>query len=178
MSDQEEKNIEYAVEAAKKSAAALDEPADAGKPAETKAAASPAPAKARKKPVAPPRKGSSAIAWLALLLVVALAAGAAWVMLEMQRREVVLVDRVAELEATAGQKEANLEALGDRWQGELQAGLGALAGELKGESSSQVQSIAANAAMLEQQRAELAQQRAELARFSATDRDSWLLAEA
>jgi uroporphyrin-III C-methyltransferase len=171
VSDKEEKNIEYAVEAARKSDAALDEPAAAAKKPESPAATSPARARSKAKRTAAPRKASSAIAWLALLLVLALAGGAAWSVLEVQRREAVLIDRVHQLESAAGQKEANLKELGDRWQHQLQAGLGELKGELAADSSRQ-------ALALESVEAQLAEQHAQLARFSATDRDSWLMAEA
>jgi uroporphyrin-3 C-methyltransferase len=178
VSDKEEKNIEYAVEAARKSAAALDEPAAAAKKTATAAkepkspaAASPARAKPKAKRTAAPGKASSAIAWLALLLALALAGGAAWSVLEMQRREATLLDRMHELESTVGQKEANLKELGDRWQRQLQAGLGELKGELAEDASRQ-------ALALESVEAQLAEQRQELSRFSANDRESWLLAEA
>jgi uroporphyrin-3 C-methyltransferase len=171
VSDKEDKNIEYAVEAARKSDAALDEPTAAAKKSESPAAASSPRGRSKAKRTVAPRKASSTIAWLALLLVLALAGAAAWSVLEMQRREAVLVNRISELESAAGQKEANLEALGGRWQRELQTGLGALKDELAADSSRQ-------ALALESVEAQLAEQHAELARFSATDRDSWLMAEA
>jgi uroporphyrin-3 C-methyltransferase len=170
VSDKEKKNIEYAVEAARKSAAALDEPGAAAKESESPAA-SPPRAKSKAKRSAPQRKASSAIAWLALLLVLALAGGAAWSVLEMQRRETVLLGRVHQLESAVGQKEANLKELGDSWQRQLQVGLGELKGELAEDSSRQ-------ALALESVEAQLAKQSEELARFSANDRESWLLAEA
>ncbi len=175
MSDKEEKNIEYAVEAARKSAAALDEPAGPAKKSESSVAASPARAKTKAKsspkPSAAPRKASSAIAWLALLLVLALAGGAAWSVKELQRREVVLLDRVQQLESAAGREDDSLKQLGERWQRQLQADLGKLKDELAADSSRQ-------ALALESVEAQLAEQRQELARFSASDRESWLLAEA
>lgn len=174
MSDKEEKNIEYAVEAARKSDAALDEPTAGAKEPEPPAAASPPPAQSKGKPKgkrsAPPRKGSSAIAWLALLLVLALAGGAAWSVLELQRREATLVSRVQQLESASGQEQAGLKELGDHWQRQLQAGLGELKGELAEDASRR-------ALALESVEAQLAEQRQELASFSASDRESWLLAE-
>jgi len=100
-----------------------------------------------------------------------LAGGAAWSVMEMQRREAALVSRVHQLESAAGQKEANLKELGDRWQSQLQAGLGELKGELAEDSSRW-------ALALESVEARLAKQGEELSRFSASDRESWLLAEA
>jgi len=204
VSDKEEMNIEYAAEAARKSDAALDEPAaatldepaaaTAAKEPEPPAAASPAQTGVEAKHTAAPRKASSAIAWLALLLVLALAGGAAWSVREMQYRETALIGRVHELESVVGQKEANLqelgerwqrqlqeklgdrwlqlqEKLGDRWQRQLQENLGELKGELTEDSSRQ-------ALALESVEAQLAEQRRELARIGANDRGSWLLAEA
>lgn len=132
-------------------------------------------AAAPKKPAAPaPRRGSSAIGWLALLLVLALAGAAGWSVMEAQRREAGLLDRLAELETTAAGlesitsgKETRLEELGSRLERQLAAGMG----ELQGESSRQRQGLQS----LEEQLTEL---RAELARYSANDRESWLLAEA
>ncbi|RLA45624.1 MAG: uroporphyrinogen III [Gammaproteobacteria bacterium] len=171
MSDKEKKNIEYAVEAARKSAATLDEPVAGAQEPKSPAAANPARAGSKAKRTVAPRKASSAIAWLALLLVLALAGGAAWSVLEMQRREAALVGRVHELESAVGQKEVNLQELGDRWQHQLRAGLGELKDELAEVSSRQ-------ALALESVAARLAKQGEELARFSANDRESWLLAEA
>jgi uroporphyrin-3 C-methyltransferase len=118
-------------------------------------------------PAAPPaRKSFSAVAWLALLLVLALAGAAAWYLQDLLKREAVLLDRLAGLEQTAGQREDNLEQLGERWRSQLQQGLS----ELREEAANQARA----AQSVEEQ---LAAVRAELARFSANDRDSWLLAE-
>jgi uroporphyrin-3 C-methyltransferase len=91
--------------------------------------------------------------------------------LEMQRREAVLVERVAELEGIARQKDSNLEQVADKWQAQLKTGLGKLQDELGGEAARQAQALQGVETLL-------AEQRAELARFSAADRESWLLAEA
>jgi|TARA_B110000503_G_scaffold83460_1_gene127302 uroporphyrin-3 C-methyltransferase len=114
---------------------------------------------------------SAAVAWLALLLVIVLAGGAVWVLREGQSREAGLVERVAELETGTQQKQANLDELSDRWQQQLNAGLDGLKTSLKGQAatvSRDLQSV----------QAQLAEQQKELARFSASDRESWLLAEA
>jgi uroporphyrin-3 C-methyltransferase len=133
--------------------------------------------------VAPsPKRGSSAVAWLALLLVLALAGGAGWYVMTTQQREKALEERLAEVEAQAsGRREERsfasaeaLEQLGERLRQELRAGLSELesaAGRQESEAGRQAASIGA----LGKQLTEL---RAELARFSAADRDSWLLAEA
>jgi uroporphyrin-3 C-methyltransferase len=163
VSDEGKKNIEQLGEEAETSPVAEEAAVDAIEQPEPHVAATPPPPAA----AAAPPKGSSAIAWLALLLAVALAGAAGWYVMEMQRREATLVDRLAELESLAGQKETRLEELAATWQGQLKAGLD----ELESASAGQAQSV-------QQIEAQLAEQRAELARYSANDRDSWLMAEA
>jgi uroporphyrin-3 C-methyltransferase len=171
VSDQEKKNIEQVVEEAETAAAASAESAATVEEPEPHVVASPTPAQPQEKPDSNSRKGSSFIAWLALLLVLVMAAGAAWSVLELQRREAGLVERVAELEGIARQKDSNLAQVADNWQAQLKAGLGKLQDELVGEAARQAQALQGVETLL-------AEQRAELARFSAADRESWLLAEA
>lgn len=116
------------------------------------------------------RSFSWGIAWLAFLLVLALAGGTAWVVREAQFREVALSQRVADLESTASQKQSNLEALSGRLQTELNTGLAGLKTELGKQSASVSR-------RLDAVETQLAAQQKELARFSASDRESWLLAE-
>jgi len=118
-----------------------------------------------------PGKSSSGIAWLALLLVIALGLGAAWLVREGQNREVVLAQRIAELETISRGEQANLEEVKDQWQQELHTGLDDLREALGGDTSRLSQ-------RLDTREAALAELQAELGRFSASDRDSWLLAEA
>lgn len=125
-----------------------------------------------------PKKASSGVAWLALLLVLALAGGVAWVLREaggreaaLLEREAALKERVSGLESIAGQKQSNLDALGEKMQGELRTGLGAMQVELGNETSRLSQVLASI-------EAQLGEQQDELSRFSASDRDSWLMAEA
>lgn len=113
---------------------------------------------------------SAAIAWLAFLLVIALAAGAAWVLREGQARETILADRVAALESAAGQKQANLGELTDRWKKQLSSGLDGVKTDL----GKQTADITRGLKSVETQ---LTEQQRELARFSSNDRESWLLAE-
>jgi uroporphyrin-3 C-methyltransferase len=115
-------------------------------------------------------KSSSGPAWLALLLVIALAGGVAWLVRESQDRETLLATRVAHLETVSSKKETNLDAASARWEQELKTSVGNLKTAMSGESSKLSQSMTAV-------KAQLAEQRKELARFSASDRDSWLLAE-
>ncbi|MEH6634295.1 MAG: uroporphyrinogen-III C-methyltransferase [Halioglobus sp.] len=167
MSEQEDSNTGQTAEKAEVSVPSQGKPASAVTTSEPSAGNNTTAAKA---PGAAPRKGSSIIAWLALLLALGLAGAAALSVLELQRREAVLVDRLVELEGAVGQEENALQALDARWQSQLQSGLGKLQGDLGGKSSRQAEALAVLTS-------QLAEQRTELARFSANDRDSWLLAE-
>lgn len=160
MSDQESDTNEQPEGASEKVASANNESTATGSSAPAESAPSPA-----------PRKPSSAIAWLALLLVIAMAAGTAWIVREGQGREAALAQRVTGLEGVAGQEQASLEGLSDQWKQELDSGLANLKEAQDSESSRFTSSI-------ESVEAQLAEQHKELARFSAADRDSWLLAEA
>ena len=122
------------------------------------------------KPAPPPRRGGF-IAWLALLLVVALAGGSAWVVMEAQRRADTLAARVNALESSAGREDSELEQSLSAVERQLDNRLDSALSSVNSES-------AAQAARLQQLESGLAEQRNELARFSATDRESWLLAEA
>ncbi len=129
-----------------------------------------APLPAASKPVTAPRKASSALAWLALLLIVAVAGAGIVALRHGQAREAVLTQRLAQLESLTQQKQNMLETLDDRWQKELRSGLGAV-DKAAGDEASRV------AGRLDAVETQLSQQQKELARFSASDRDSWLLAE-
>ena len=125
-----------------------------GKPA----AAPPAPA---------PKRGSSAIAWLALILIIGLGAAAAWSVREAQRREGVLDQRLAALESRENSQQSELENLDRRLQAQLNSEIAAIGS-----------AAAARATQLAQMEASVESQRGEIARFGATDRKDWLLAEA
>jgi len=119
----------------------------------------------------PPKRRGGFIAWIALLLVLALAGGSAWVVMEAQRRADVLAERLRALESSAGRDDQaiaqSLAAVEQRLDGQLESTISAVSSE-----------SAAQAARLQQLENGLAEQRSELARFSATDRESWLIAEA
>ncbi len=138
--------------------------------------ASPAPAPEQ------PRKASSPVAWLALLLVLGLAGAAAWYLPQLQRSEEGLNKRIAEveseIESSVGGERASMDAVSRELNDELQAGLGELRAEInQAESAVESSEQRLSQAMLELE-SQLADQRAELARFGANDRTSWLLAEA
>lgn len=124
-----------------------------------------------KAPPPVPRKSSSGVAWLAILLIFALAGGAYWVLMEAQGREAILTDRLAELEAAASQKDDGLENVAKNLQGSLKSGLDDLQAAVDGETVRLTKG-------LETLEAQMLEQRAELASFNASDRDSWMMAEA
>ena len=102
MSDQEPKHNEKPEEASATVVATTENQAVGGSSVVTGAAS-------------PPRKTANGVAWLALLLVVVLAAGAAWVLREGQNREAALAQRVAELETGTAQKQSTLDGLESRF---------------------------------------------------------------
>ena len=158
MTEKEDKNIEQVVEEAE----STDSPAendDAAEIPETRVPVAPAPPA--------PRKSSSLIGWLALLLVLALAGGGAWYLQDIKQREAALLQRLSEIELAASREDDRLEQAGQRWESQLQQGLAALREESEGQAEV--------ALALEE---ELSAVRSELSRFSANDRESWLLAEA
>ena len=160
MSEQEPKNNKQSGEASDSVVAAAE-----------KSAGKVAPPASGSMHAAAPRRPSSAVAWLALLLVFALVGAAAWVIREGRDREAALAQRVADLETIARQEQADLDQLGERLERESRVGLGELKATLASETSRLAQSLASMEGVL-------AEQRKELARFSPSDRNSWLLAEA
>jgi len=122
----------------------------------------------------PPRKGSSAVAWLALLLVLGVAGAAVWGGMELQRKEVNMNARLADLEAIAAQEDTDLAALAARWEKQL-------AGSEAKWAAVDARRVEADTLQSDQLLLignRLSAQREELARFGATDRQDWLLAEA
>ncbi|GAB5451015.1 MAG: hypothetical protein Hals2KO_13430 [Halioglobus sp.] len=132
----------------------------------------PEPAEVQSQPA--PRKSSSAIGWLALLVAIGLGGGAAWLLPQLQQEKDALVQRVAGLEASAAsglaRDRGELEDLQSGLQREINSGLATLQSSVQSENRALADAVAA----VED---ELAKQRKELSRFSASDRDDWLLAE-
>jgi len=130
------------------------------------------------------RKASSAIAWLALLLVLALGGGAAWLWPQVQQSRTAIDDRLARLEAGAAREQADqvVPADLDALAAEVRQDLQDLRREVQSGQSGLNDTVAAETARLSEAlvavEAQLAQQRAELSRFEANDRSSWLIAEA
>ncbi|NQX89328.1 MAG: uroporphyrinogen-III C-methyltransferase [Halioglobus sp.] len=116
-------------------------------------------------------KRSPGVAWLALLLIVFIALAAAWLFREVYHRETALVQRVTALETAIGSEQASLDAASDRWQKQLSSGLAKLEESVDQETADLSRRIDARADQLRSIEKELD-------RFSATDRNTWLLAEA
>ncbi|MFK7977845.1 MAG: uroporphyrinogen-III C-methyltransferase [Halioglobus sp.] len=122
-------------------------------------------------PEAPAKKSSSGVAWLAILLVLGVAGASGWVVMEAQKREAAMAERVAELETQAQSKDTRLDALGEELKGEFKQSLSTVEAASSGDAFRLSKSI-------ESLESQLAAQREELSRFSSADRDSWLMAEA
>jgi uroporphyrin-3 C-methyltransferase len=113
-------------------------------------------------------KGSSGVAWLALLLVLGIAGAGVWLGKQALGREAQLSARIVALEsAPAASEDTSVADLSQLWQTQL-AAESAKREELSRTQTEQLQGIESR----------LAQQRAELSRFGAVDRQDWLLAEA
>ena len=120
--------------------------------------------------------GSSVPGWIALLLVLALAAGLAWLLREQQGKDAGIAARLQAIETEAGAEVtgSDLDELNTRWQGQLGTALSTINAsteELERQSGQLSQSLGT----LQDQ---LSDQQAELGSYSANDRDDWLLAEA
>jgi uroporphyrin-3 C-methyltransferase len=107
------------------------------------------------------------VAWLALLLVVAVAAAVGWGARELQRKEAGLSTRLADLEALAVAEDTALADLSGQWEKRLES-----------QNARALEAATAQGKQLLAIEGRLTAQRAELARFGATDRQDWLLAEA
>lgn len=197
---------------------------EADNPAAPSAAASATPEPAASRTSAPPvqsagtapaaRSGSTAIAWLALLLVLFLAAAGVWALLEAQQREGQLRERLQAIETGAGSDVSVIDQISRNLQRQIELEVTAAQTAFRGEWQDQVETLREQARQLtggtdETQRlqqevdrrvssleetlagvrqlleerfaaldSQLARQRARLDRFSADDRESWLLAEA
>ena len=157
MSDQDNTNNAQSDETSATVVAPVDRPASQGAATAVNSSAA-------------PRKSSSLVAWLALLLVIALTLGVAWVVREGQAKELALTQRMAQLETVAQGKQASQKALENELRTGLASGLATLETKEGGELSRLSKS-------LESLKAQLAKQQATLARFSGAERENWLLAE-
>jgi uroporphyrin-3 C-methyltransferase len=117
-------------------------------------------------------KGSSGVAWLALLLVLGVAGAGVWLGQQALVREAQLNDRLVALESAPVADEEGGE---DTRVADLSRKLDT---QLAAERAKREELSRAQAEQLQGIEALLAQQRAEISRFGAVDRQDWLLAEA
>ncbi len=169
MSDQQDKNIE---QLAQETAAAGGNMLAAG-PDDAEDARDSEPPTAFAHAAQPAPRGPVAPAWIALLLALVVAAGLGWSMWEQQRRDAGIAARLQAIEA-AGSEVAGLEEMNVRWQRQLDTAVQQLQAGTR-EMGNQSGQLAQALADLQEQ---VAEQSTELARYSANDRDAWLLAEA
>ncbi len=135
--------------------------------------------------------GGTAVAWLALLLVLSLAGGAGWLLWQAQEREADLLQRLAALEAedrsapapapVSAPAASGADVSGLRAEVEtLERQFGILLPQLQEQRQSaqqQRQALEEQTARLQALEAQLGEQRGELAKLSDGDQESWLLAE-
>ena len=179
MSDQQDKNIE---QLAQETAAAGEDMQVDDAPVEAPRTVASPPGSGVPEPE-PVRKGSSsAVAWLALLLALVAAGGLGWLVREqLLGGDSGIATRLDAIEASAGRTAPDLDRLNRQWRDELDAAVQKVqagAGDLDGQTSRLAQSLESMQAQLADLSGKLAQQGTELARYSADERDDWLLAEA
>ena len=123
------------------------------------------------KPTAKSSGGSSAVGWLALVLVLALGGLAGWSVMQGMEREKNLKRRIVQLEKQEKVEEVDVRAELQSMQQSLDGKLATALEQVKREASNRTEQLA----RLEQQ---LQSQSEMLASFSANDHESWLRAEA
>ncbi len=129
------------------------------------------------------KRSGGGIAWLSLLLVVALGVAAAWFLLQAQAREVALLERLADLERAGSASSAvmvddsAIRAELGALESSLQQSIDQRVAVLQPRLQSQLGSLQEQGSRLQALETQLAEQRAELAQLRGGDRDSWLLAE-
>jgi uroporphyrin-3 C-methyltransferase len=142
--------------------AASEADSDSGHDHSVAADSSPVRGPAPVAPTAPiaaaPRSTAAPIAWLALLLVLVVAAGTFYLMMDMQRREGQILERVKGLESVSGQDDSSFGQMRDNLERQIEL-------EVEGIKASQQR------AEQDLQRALQAQQR-ELARLESLARDA------
>lgn len=141
-----------------------------------------------------------AIAWLALLLVLLLAATGMWRVTEGQRREAELLQRVQALESVSGQDTTTFDQLRSNLERQIELEVEAITAkqqrfeEDQSRAQQRLEAVAADAAQktgreigaeveslrsrLGELESALRQQSQRIAQLGIEDRDSWLLAEA
>ncbi|MEQ8515422.1 MAG: hypothetical protein RIC38_07445, partial [Chromatocurvus sp.] len=113
------------------------EPATAPEPAPARSAS---PAAESAAPAAP-RSGGTAIAWLALLLVLALAATGVWALLEAQQRESDLRQRLQGIEVGTGRDLSAIDQINKTLERQIELEVAAAQTALRGEWQDQVEQL-------------------------------------
>lgn len=182
---------------------ASEEPAPADNPApamtETPAAGGPKPGGSPlvNKPAAPPagaapqvvqKRGTSLVGWLALLLVLGLAAAVVWLVQQalqreagLAQREADLAQRVAAVENTAGGGAGDLAAFQQQWRRQLDQALASVeetGAAMEAARDAIEEGESARQRELEELREGLVELEDRIASFSANDHQNWLRAEA
>lgn len=147
-------------------------------------------------PVVAPRAGGAGLAWLALILVLALAAVGVWALLEAQAREALLRERLQGLEAVSGRDVSALDGIRSSLERqvalEVKAAENALRGQWQETAASLREGERAAAAQLERLErsqaelgddverltVELQRQSQRLDGFGSDEREAWRLSEA
>ena len=168
--DKNEQADEPQVETGDSAAAAPPAVSDEKAPA---ASAPPQPAAAADsgKPAKKSSGGSSAVGWLALVLVLTLAGGAGWSVMQGMEREKNLKRRIVQLEKQVKVEDVDVQAELRSLEQSLDGKLTSALAQARREAGSQAEQIG----RFEQQ---LQAQAETLAAFSANDHESWLRAEA
>lgn len=148
---------------------------------------------------APGRSLATPIAWLALILVLTVAAGGFYQLLELQRREAALLQRVQGLESSSGQDTTTFDQMGENLKRQielelegiearqqraeedqqravdrLEAQVAQRSDTIRRDLSSELSSLRAS---LQEQEQTLRQQQQRVSDLSVEDRQSWQLAE-
>jgi uroporphyrin-3 C-methyltransferase len=179
VSDQQDKNIE---QLAQETAAAGEDIQVDDAPQEAPHTVATPPGSSVSEPEPARRGSSSVVAWLALLLALVAAGGLGWLVREqLVRGDAGIAARLEAIEASAGRAAPDLDGLNRQWRAELDAVVQKMqvgTGDLDGQTSRLAQSIESVQSQLAGLEGKLAEQGTELARYSADERDDWLLAEA
>lgn len=139
-----------------------------------------APARPASKPKAV-RRRSSALSWIALLLVLVVGAALGWAVWEQQRRDAGVAARIQAIEATVARPIPDVDALNARWQEQLQSAVAQIqadTAQLGSRTGQLAKNLDALRAQLAEERTELGGQIAELNRYNNNDPADWMLAEA
>lgn len=113
---------------------------------------------------APARSSAAPIAWLALVLVLAVSAAAAWLLMEGQRREAELLQRVRALESTSGQDTTTFDQMRDNLLRKIELETEAMQAQQQRATEDQQRALARQERAFTEQQQAFSQQQQALAR--------------